>query len=41
MDYGGLATEFCVYDFEGAGTGLGAAQEVDVEGEGVGLVLRC
>ena len=34
-----MPAELGVDDFEGAGPGLGAAQEVGVEGEGVRLVL--
>ena len=41
MDYGGLATELGVDNLEGTWSCLCAAQEIDVEGEGVGLVLGC
>lgn len=40
MDDGGLAAELGVGHFEAAGALLRAAQEVGVEGDGVGLVLR-
>lgn len=39
VDDGCLSAELGVDDFEDAGAGLGAPQEVDVEGEGVWLVL--
>lgn len=39
VDDGGLAAEFDVFDCDGYGAGLCAAEEVDVQGEGVGLVL--
>ena len=40
MDDGGLATELGIDYFEGAWSCLGSAEEINVEGEGVGLVLR-
>lgn len=39
VDDGGLAAEFDVGDGEEGGAGVGAAEEVEVEGYGVGLVL--
>lgn len=40
VDDGGLAAELGVGHFEAAGALLRAAQEVGVEGDGVGLILR-
>lgn len=40
MDDGGLAAELDVRHLENAGAFLRASQEVGVEGDGVGLVLR-